>query len=85
MIIKTLRLDQTSVGHNENNSSHSLMNQWGIFCFCLFFVVPSPPPRHPQGKIGGKEVLAAQSTNRLLLIDMGTTQSPTIAVALGLF
>lgn len=63
VIIKTLRLDQTSAGHNEDTRPYTASGiSGGYFAFiCLFFVVPSPTPTTPRGKTGSKEVLAAQT------------------------
>lgn len=49
-----------------------------LFVFSLWFLF------HPNPfEVEAKEVLAAQIIYRLVLIDIGTTQSPTIAVTLG--
>lgn len=49
----------------------------GCFIFICLCVLP-----HFKVKLEAKELSDAQSTHRLLLIHMGTTQSPTITVTL---
>lgn len=57
VITKTRRLDQTSAGHNEDTSLHSLGKNSGYFAFiCLFFVVPSlPSPPRSEVKLEAKK------------------------------
>lgn len=50
----------------------------GCFVFICLCALP-----YFEVKLEAKELSDAQSTDRLLLIHMGTTQSPTIAVTLG--
>lgn len=50
----------------------------GCFVFICLCALP-----HFEVKLEAKELSDAQSTDRLLSIHMGTTQSPTIAVTLG--